>query len=205
MIGIVDYGLGNVQAISNIYSRLNIPAMAVRTPDELRRADRLILPGVGSFDWAMRKLNDSGMRPSLEDVVLAQRKPILGICVGFQMMANSSEEGLLAGLGWINAVVRRFAGDAVGGRTLLPQMGWNDVVPARAESMFADIELPMRFYFLHSYYFEPAQQEDVLATTDYNGTYCSAARHGNVFGVQFHPEKSHKWGIDLLRNFAEIA
>lgn len=203
MIGIVDYGLGNVQAILNIYSRLGISAIPARTPEELNACDRFILPGVGSFDWAMRRLDASGMRPTLERLVREESRPVLGICVGFQMMARSSEEGHLPGLGWIDATVQRFEEARLSAMARLPHMGWNDIAPTRPSVLLTDVEVPMRFYFLHSYYFTPDRREDILAETDYGGAFCSAASHGSVCGVQFHPEKSHGWGISLLRNFAQ--
>lgn len=202
MIGIVDYGLGNVQAIANIYSRLNIPVIAAKTSEDLRRSDRLILPGVGSFDWAMKLLDTSGMRSTLDDLVLGEQRPVLGICVGFQMMARSSEEGTLPGLGWFDATVRRLGDGLLAKAVQLPHMGWNDALPMNAGGLFAGLEHPCRFYFLHSYYFLPNRKEDIMTTTDYHGTYCSSARRGNIYGVQFHPEKSHQWGVGLLRNFA---
>ncbi len=204
MIAIVDYGLGNVQAIANIYGRLGIPAVAARDPAQLRQADQLILPGVGSFDWAMKQLDASGMRDELERLVREERRPVLGICVGFQMLAARSEEGSLPGLSWIDAEVRRFEQSRLSGRIRLPHMGWNDAVATRPSPLFEGLELPMRFYFLHSYYFVPSSEECILTSTDYGGTFCSSAGQGNVFGVQFHPEKSHQWGIGLLRNFAGI-
>lgn len=210
MIGVVDYGLGNIQAFLNIFKNLNIDAMAVHDCDELIRADRLILPGVGSFDWAMEKLIASGMRDCLDDLVLNQRKYVLGVCVGMQMMAHSSEEGKLPGLGWIQGEVKKFSGfevERIRGledeRISLPHMGWNDVAPQKGECLFKGIDVP-RFYFLHSYYFATTHAADVLATTDYHCSFASAVRSGNVFGTQFHPEKSHGWGIQLLKNFAEM-
>lgn len=204
MIGIVNYGLGNIHAFVNIYKRLNIQAEIASTPDELRSAEKIILPGVGAFDWAMTRLNESGMRNALEDLVVRERKPVLGICVGMQMMANRSDEGQLDGLGWIDGEVKKFDDSTFTQKTHLPHMGWNDVAQQGGDGLFRDLESGARFYFLHSYYFAPRNQNHVLAVTDYNGPYASAVRSENVFGVQFHPEKSHEWGIQLLKNFAEI-
>lgn len=204
MIAIVGYGLGNVEAIANIYKRENIPAVIATKPEELRDANQLILPGVGSFDWAMQQLDASGLRAELEEQVMVRGKPVLGICVGFQMMARRSDEGALPGLGWIDAEVRRFDEARFSHSTGLPHMGWNEAEPAQETRLFAGLERPMRFYFLHSYYFVPADRGHVLAETDYHGVYCSAAMRGNVMGVQFHPEKSHQWGVGLLRNFATL-
>lgn len=205
MIGIVDYGVGNSRAFANAYRQLNLQAAIVSTPDELRRSEKLILPGVGAFDWAMRRLNDSGLRHVLEELVMRERKPVLGVCVGMQMMANRSAEGVLEGLGWIRGEVRRFDDSKFSQITHLPHMGWNDVRPTGKDGLFRDLEEEARFYFLHSYYLAPDNEDHVTATTDYGGSsFAASIRCGNVCGVQFHPEKSHHWGIQLLRNFAEM-
>lgn len=203
MIAIVHYGLGNVQAFANIYKRLNIPAGIAETPEAILAADRIILPGVGAFDWAMKRFDASGLRPALEEAV-RRGKPVLGICVGMQILARRSDEGALPGLGWIDGEVKRFDEATFNQKTRLPHMGWNDVAPCNGNGLFRELETGARFYFLHSYYFVPRNPDHVQATTDYNGRYASAVQAGNVLGVQFHPEKSHAWGIQLLRNFAEF-
>jgi glutamine amidotransferase len=129
VISIVDYGVGNIQAIANIYKRLNIPVRIAGTAEELAGAERMILPGVGAFDWAMARLNNSGMRAGLDDLVLSKGRPVLGICVGMQMMAKRSDEGTLEGLGWIDGEVKKFEWAAPSQRAYLPHMGWNDVEP----------------------------------------------------------------------------
>ena len=202
MIAIVNYGLGNVTAILNIYARLNVPARLAETPEQLEGADRYILPGVGAFDWAMHRFTESGTREAVERKV-QQGAPVLGICVGMQMLAESSEEGQLPGLGWIPGRVRRFDLDAIADRTHLPHMGWNDAEPRSQKGLFKDFE-DSRFYFLHSYYFEPGHGAEVICETDYHGKFASGVGRDNVFGVQFHPEKSHHWGINLLKNFSEL-
>jgi glutamine amidotransferase len=202
VITIVDYGLGNVQAIANIYKRLNMPVTMARDAAGLQDARKVVLPGVGAFDWAMTRLNNSGMREALDEVVRAERCDVIGICVGMQILAERSEEGQLPGLGWIRGNVKLFDDQRFSERTHLPHMGWNDVVPRPDEPLFRGMK-DARFYFLHSYHFVPANEEDVLATSDYGGPFVCAVRHRNVFGAQFHPEKSHQWGIRLLRNFAE--
>lgn len=203
MIAIINYGLGNIQAIANIYGRLGIRASIASTAGELAAADRFVLPGVGAFDWAMERLNASGMRNELERRILKERRPVLGICVGMQMLANASDEGQAEGLGWVDGVVRRFDDQTPAGPQCLPHMGWNDVDARREEGLFAGLGAAARFYFLHSYYFVPEDEADILATTDYGATFVSSVRHRNVMGVQFHPEKSHHWGIQLLKNFAD--
>jgi glutamine amidotransferase len=204
MISIVDYGLGNIQAFGNIYKQLGIPWTVTSTAADLRQADHIILPGVGAFDWAMTRLDESGMREELQEAVIGRGRPVLGICVGMQMLARRSDEGILDGLGWIDAEVHRFADLSPGVPASLPHMGWNDVVPRETDGLFRDLGTGSRFYFLHSYFVAPRSEVNILATTDYNGTYASAVRSNNVYGVQFHPEKSHQWGIQLLKNFSEL-
>ena len=204
MITIVNYGLGNVAAIANIYHRLNVPVRLAETAAELDDAQRLILPGVGAFDWAMTKLDRSGMRGRLEQLVLSEGRPLLGICVGMQMLAERSEEGKLGGLAWIPGEVRRFDESKISNPTHLPQMGWNDAAPRTEEDLFRDMGAGARFYFLHSYYFAPRDPAHVLSETDYHGVYASSVRRGKIFGVQFHPEKSHQWGVQLLKNFSKL-
>ncbi len=203
MITLVNYGLGNIQAFHHIYTRLGLPVKIASTPSDLRGASKLVLPGVGSFDWAMQRLNASGMRSTLEEMVLEQRVPILGICVGMQMMANCSEEGVMPGLGWFDAKVKRFEVTRLSKKTLLPHMGWNDVIPVADSPLLAGLDAP-RFYFLHSYFFAPGDPSQSLATTNYSFDFTSAVGQKNIYGVQFHPEKSHGWGIQLLHNFARM-
>jgi glutamine amidotransferase len=204
MITLVDYGLGNIMAFANIYKKLNITAKIASTPEELDDAERIILPGVGAFDWAMNRLNDSGLRQALDKKVLNQGTPVIGICVGMQIMARRSDEGVLEGLGWVDGEVKRFDDSNINQKMHLPHMGWNDVAPNTENGLFKELQTDARFYFLHSYYFEPDSPDSVLATTDYGGSYASSVGNKNVYGVQFHPEKSHQWGIQLLKNFAEI-
>ena len=204
MISIVDYGVGNVQALANIYKRLEIPCLLAKSAADLAGASHVILPGVGAFDWAMSRLQASGMREALDDLVKVQGKPVLGICVGMQMMARGSDEGKLPGLGWFDAHVHRFDEAKFTSRTHLPHMGWNDVEPVRADGLLRDLGNDARFYFLHSYYFAPNDPADVLATTVYGERFACAVQRGNVHGAQFHPEKSHGWGIQLLKNFAGL-
>lgn len=203
MIRIIDYGLGNILAFQNMYKRLNIQAGIARTAADLADATRLILPGVGAFDHAMELLDRSGMRAPLDELVLERKMPVLGICVGMQMLAERSEEGELPGLGWIPGGVKGFKslGQA---DLLLPHMGWNDVTPAADHRLFAQLHDDARFYFLHSFYFECARAEHVAATSHYGTAFSCAVSAGNIHGVQFHPEKSHHFGTQLLKNFAEL-
>ena len=202
MITIVDYGLGNIRAFLNVYKRLNIAAKTATTPAELATATKIILPGVGSFDDAMDRLGRSGLREALDDLALRQRVPVLGVCVGMQMLAHGSDEGQRQGLGWIDADVKSL--DSRAGTLPVPHMGWNDVRPVMKHRLFDQLDTGARFYFLHSYYFLCHRDADQLAVVDYGGDFACAAHAGNVYGVQFHPEKSHHFGARLLQNFAEL-
>lgn len=204
MIMIVDYGLGNILAFANMYKRLNIDIAVAKCGEDLKKATKIILPGVGAFDHAMERLENSGMRQALDDLVLREQVPVVGICVGMQILAESSEEGKRPGLGYIRGRVLQFR-MAPDHQTLpLPHMGWNDVEPSRENRMFSGLETEARFYFLHSFYIECADTEDILATTKYGLEFASAVHHGNVYGIQFHPEKSHHWGKQLLKNFSDL-
>lgn len=204
MIKIVDYGLGNIRAFLNVFKRLNIEAEPAQSPDQLSGAAKVILPGVGHFDHAMKRLDESGMRPVLEELVLEQKVPVLGVCVGMQMLGTASEEGTLAGLGWIDGQVRHFGRISPAGELPLPHMGWNDVRPVAGNRLFERLETDARFYFLHSFYFDCANPADRLADASYGGDFTCAVNSGNIYGVQFHPEKSHSAGTRLLQNFAEL-
>ncbi len=204
MIAIVNYGSGNIQAIANIYTRLGVPFVIAESADQLARADRYLLPGVGAFDRCMHELNSSGMRQALDRRILEDRKPILGICVGMQLLARSSEEGAEDGLAWIDGAVKRFDPATFHQATRLPHMGWNTVEPVQQTGLFDGVDLATGYYFLHSYYFTCDRDQDVLAVTEYGGRFASAVHRDNVYGVQFHPEKSHQAGIQLLKNFSQI-
>jgi glutamine amidotransferase len=203
MIKIVDYGVGNIRALLNAYKRLNIYVSAGSTAEDLRGASKLILPGVGAFDNAMELLERSGLRDALDEMVLRQGVPVLGVCVGMQMLAHSSDEGCQPGLGWIPGRVRALKG--LGGEgMMLPHLGWNDVRPVSPSRLFKQLESDARFYFLHSYYMECERQGDVAAVCHYGSDFACAVSTGSIHGVQFHPEKSHHYGTQLLKNFAEL-
>jgi glutamine amidotransferase len=180
-----------------------VEATSVTTAADLAGAYRVILPGVGAFDHAMERLEASGMREVLDDLVLRRRVPVLGVCVGMQILAHDSEEGERAGLRYVDARVRQFEVDAPTGPLQLPHMGWNDVDPVRGNPLFEGLEDDARFYFLHSYYFECRRPDDVAAVSTYGREFSCAVTAGNIHGVQFHPEKSHHFGTRLLQNFAE--
>lgn len=204
MIAIVDYGLGNVRAFANVYKRLNIEVLLAKSAEELAGASKIILPGVGAFDHAMERLAQSGMRETLDHLVLEKGVPVLGVCVGMQMLATCSDEGKLPGLGWVAGRVRSFRSVPAAESLPLPHMGWNDVAPTPGQLLFQKFDGDLRFYFLHSYYFECENQADVAAVANYGFDYCCAVSRGNIFGAQFHPEKSHHFGTQLLKNFAEL-
>lgn len=204
MIAIVDYGLGNIRAFANVYKALEMPFLIASKTDDLKQASKIILPGVGAFDQAMELLQGSGMRESLDDLVLKRELPVLGICVGMQMLAHSSEEGKLPGLGWIDGVVKKFDTSHLLHKTRLPHMGWNQINPKKENKLFHELSDGSRFYFLHSYYFQCHHEKDTAAETDYGDLFSSAVNSGNIYGVQFHPEKSHRNGIQLLKNFGNL-
>ena len=204
MIGIVNYGSGNIEAIANIYKRLNIEHQIISRPTDLKIADKLILPGVGAFDATMQQLIESGLKTELDHLVLNEKKPILGICVGMQIMALSSEEGTLPGLGWVNGNVKKFDLKWFKQKPYLPHMGWNNIAPQVAHPLLQNIDDELGFYFVHSYFFECNHAEDTLAATDYGINFTSAVHNNHIYGVQFHPEKSHANGIQLLENFAKL-
>lgn len=204
MISIIDYGLGNVGAFANMYREMNIPTRLVRNVNELEGSTKFILPGVGSFDLAMNLFRNSGMCEKVTEMVLEKKIPVLGICVGMQMLANSSEEGKESGLGWIPGQVKKIDDSKLHHRTHLPHMGWNDIKVRSGEKLFVGLEENAKYYFLHSYFFHSESSEDVLAEVEYGEVFPCAVGKENVFGVQFHPEKSHHYGSKLLKNFAEI-
>jgi glutamine amidotransferase len=204
VIGIVNYGSGNIQAIANTYKRLNIEYFISGNTNELEKATHLLLPGVGAFDEAMRILNSSGLKKFLDEMVLDKQKPVMGICVGMQLLAEGSEEGNLEGFGWIKGYVKKFDVSLFERKPYLPHLGWNTVELQRVHPIFKNIDQQKGFYFLHSYYFECAYDNDILGTTNYGLAYASAVHHSNVFGMQFHPEKSHQNGLTIFNNFSKI-
>jgi glutamine amidotransferase len=202
MIAIVDYGSGNVAAIADIFKRLKVPHLITRDHAELLEADRYVLPGVGAFDTTMRTLRESGLVELLNEEVLGRGKKILGVCVGMQILGDSSDEGMLPGLGWIPGHIRRIDPMTIKGLPKLPHMGWNAVRLKSAPPLFNGVDLDKGFYFLHSYYFDAADAANIVATVDYGKELPCAVASGNVFGLQFHPEKSHANGVAVFRNFS---
>ncbi|MGQ3050308.1 MAG: imidazole glycerol phosphate synthase subunit HisH [Roseateles sp.] len=204
MITIVSYGVGNIGALATMYKRMSIPTRFATTAAEIEDATHVILPGVGGFDDAMNRLNGSGLREPLDAMVARGGVPVLGICVGMQMLGESSDEGQCRGLGWVPGQVRHFdsAGKTAG--LPLPHMGWNDVSPVAGVPLFKGLETDARFYFLHSYCFECSNPAHVAAQAEYGSAFTASVRNGCIYGMQGHPEKSHHWGAMLLKNFAEL-
>ena len=203
MIAIVDYDIGNLAAVANMLHRVGVLCEITADPSAIERADAIVLPGNGAFDACMRSLRATGLVPLLERRVRGEGTPLLGICVGAQMLGHGSEEGSEAGLGWLDVRVRRFP-PLPGLR--IPHMGWNDVHPRPgAHPLTEGMDPDARFYFVHSYYLDPADPADVLLTAHYGIDFAAAVAHGNVSGVQFHPEKSHRFGKHLLARFARSA
>ena len=204
MVTIIDYGVGNVFAFQNVFKRLNIPSKIAKCKNDLTGSSKLILPGVGHFDYAMSQLNKSGMRDRLDKLVLSEKIPIIGICVGMQMMAKKSDEGTLDGLCWIDASVKKFDQSTIRHHTKLPHMGWNDVIPIKSHPLFEGLENDSIFYFLHSFYFKCSNEINSISKTEYGINFSSSVQHENIYGIQFHPEKSHSYGERLLENFAKL-
>ena len=204
MITIIDYGVGNTGALLNMFDYLGIDAEAADTPEVIARAQSLVLPGVGAFDKAMTTLRERGLVPALDEAVLMRRVPVLGVCLGMQLLARRSDEGRESGLGWIAADVRRI--ELPPGSTLkVPNIGWLHAQPTRASALFGTVTAEPRYYFDHSYHLVCDDPQDVTATVDYGAHLCCAVEHGHIAGVQFHPEKSHRHGMALLERFASRA
>jgi glutamine amidotransferase len=204
MIAIVDYGSGNVAAIADIFKRLKVPHAITADHAQLRNADRYILPGVGAFDTTMRTLRDSGLVGLLNEEVHGRDKKIMGVCVGMQILGDSSDEGVLPGLGWIPGHIRRIDASTLQSRPKLPHMGWNSIKTVETSPLFEGVDVEQGFYFLHSYYFDAARKQDVIATMSYGTELPCGVANGNVYGFQFHPEKSHANGVAVFRNFSLI-
>ena len=202
MIAILNYGMGNLASIQNMFKKVGVPSRHITTADEIYAAQALIIPGVGKFDHAMRQIASMGLREALEQAALVRKIPILGICLGMQLMTCSSEEGQLPGLGWIKATTRLIDGASQNLR--VPHMGWNLVTIKKSSPYFDDEFAEYRFYFVHSYAVQCDDPADILTTTEYAGEFVSSFSIDNFVGVQFHPEKSHKFGACFLERFAMV-
>lgn len=203
MILIIDYGVGNVHSILNMFKKIGIDAKLSEHPNEVLSADKVILPGVGSFDYGMKQLKESGYYDTVLKYAREVKKPLLGICLGMQMLGLSSEEGFEPGLGLIPFRNIKFKFND--NKLKVPHMGWNLVKSVKSNEKFSEnFTEDFRFYFVHSYYAVCEKQENILLTCDYGFEFSAAVQKDNIYGVQFHPEKSHKFGMQLLKNFAEL-
>ena len=202
MITIIDYGMGNLGSVFNMFKKIGVVSKITSDLEDIKTATKLLLPGVGSFDKAMQRINDSGIKEVLDYKVLKEETPILGVCLGMQLLTNNSEEGIEKGLGYINASTKKFSFQDK--KMKVPHMGWNLVEKSTSSLLTTNFEEESRFYFVHSYYVEVEKQENSILKTTYGLEFDSAIQHKNVYGAQFHPEKSHKFGMKLLDNFSKI-
>ena len=202
MIGIVNYGSGNINAFLNVYKKLAFEVISVSTLNDINKCSRLILPGVGSFDWVMKKLIQTGLVPYLNEFVITKKKPILGVCVGMQIMGKKSEEGNVKGLGWLNGHIKKF-NLSEQHIMVLPHMGWNTINVINDNKLLKGLS-DAEFYFLHSYHFCTEDKNIISSETIYGKNFVSSLHLNNIYATQFHPEKSHEFGEKLLLNFASI-
>ena len=202
MISVIDYGAGNVGSVIRMIEKVGGKAQRVSTAAELDAARIAILPGVGAFDYGMAQLAEKGLLEALHEAALVRRIPILGICLGMQLMCKRSDEGVMPGLGWIDADVKKFEFDQAA-RLPIPHMGWNTLELKRENRLLDNALAHTRYYFVHSYRVSCSNPDDVIATTDYGDSFVSAFARDNLFGAQFHPEKSHRFGMAMVKNFLE--
>jgi imidazole glycerol-phosphate synthase subunit HisH len=203
VIVIVDHGMGNLGSVHNMLRKLGADGVRSADPEVIAKADKLILAGIGAFDGAAERLSELGLVDLLNDLVLDRRVPTLGVCLGMQLMARSSEEGAQSGLGWLDADVRRFSFET-GPRLPVPHMGWTEVAPTRPSPLFAEDAADLRYYFSHAYHLVCHDPADVAAVATYGYEYPAAVHRGNILGTQFHPEKSHVFGMDVYRRFISL-
>lgn len=203
MIGILDYGVGNIGAFLRIYHSNNIEATPIQSPSDFNRIEKIVLPGVGSFDSAMKRLNESGLRENLDEFVQNRNCPLLAVCIGMHMLGCSSAEGSVEGLGYINGSTKKIPSSNKKQKILVPHMGWNSIKKSKDDPIWSNIKADEGFYFLHSYYFEPQCENSIIGTSNYHSNFACAVKSGKVYGFQFHPEKSLSNGIQLLLNFSE--
>lgn len=204
MIVIIDYNMGNIGSIVNMIKKAGGESIVTSDVEIIKNAKKLILPGVGAFDSGMKNIEDMGLLDVLNEKVLVEKTPILGICLGMQLFCKCSEEGNKAGLSWIDGVCNRFDFSSVGAGLRIPHMGWNSVEVKKSSPLMNNLPEEPAFYFVHSYYVICNNPEDVLTTTNYGYEFCSAVNHENIYATQFHPEKSHKYGLAVIKNFVEL-
>ena len=201
---IIDYGMGNVISIQNLLKRINYDSIITSNKNEIRKANKLILPGVGHFSNGMKHIRELDLLNTLTDKVLVDKTPILGICLGMQLFSKNSEEGHAEGLGWIEANTIRFDIHNESNRYRIPHIGWNNLHINRTSKLLEGIDETVFLYFVHSYYVKATHEQNILATTNYGEEFISAIQKDNIYGTQFHPEKSHQGGIKILKNFMEL-
>lgn len=204
MITIINYNAGNIKSIQNMLKRIGAKSCISSNVEEIEQAEKLILPGVGHFDYGMRNLQESGLIGVLNKKVVADKVPLLGICLGAQLLGNKSEEGIIPGLGWIDMEVVKFDENKLPKNLKIPHMSWNEIIIKKQSELLAGLNNESRFYFVHSYHMKCNDENDVLANTNYGYEFTSAVEKDNIYGVQFHPEKSHKFGMRLLENFVNL-
>ncbi len=202
MIVVIDYKMGNIYSILNILRKMGQDAIVSDKVSDIEQADKLILPGVGAFDTGIHNLEKLDLLEGLHHQVIERKTPILGICIGMQLMAKSSEEGSKPGLGWFDAEVKKFDFSHLKTPYRVPCVGWNIVHPTKPSLLLPGTE-EKRFYFVHSYYVQCQNRDNIVATAKYGFEYAVALNHENIYGVQFHPEKSHKFGLKLFKQFVE--
>ena len=200
-IVIVDYGLGNIGSLLNMFEYIGVQARVANDADDVIDAEKLVLPGVGAFDYAMEKLEENKLIEILNFKVLEKSCPILGVCLGMQLMCNRSEEGAKAGLGWVEGDVKRIPSNP---GLVIPHMGWNYVKQSKANPLTQTLDDDARFYFVHSFYVELEEISNEIISCEYGHVFTCGFQVGNIYGVQFHPEKSHRFGKQLLSNFAKL-
>jgi glutamine amidotransferase len=203
MITIIDYGMGNLASILNLFKRINVEAQITSDKNKIRDATKILLPGVGAFDNAVSKIEEYGFTELLNKKVLEDKVPVLGICLGMQLLTRESEEGKLKGFGWIDAKTVKFSFKPEQ-NLKVPHMGWNEVSVKKSSPLTTDFEPDTRFYFVHSYHVVANDPSDVVTTSFYGYEFHSVVQHGNIYGAQFHPEKSHKFGMKFLSNFSNL-
>lgn len=201
MITIVNYGLGNLGSIVNMFKRIGVPSKITDRIDEVDKAEKLLLPGVGAFDIAISMIHEKGLMEVLNKKAMLDKIPVLGICLGMQLLTRGSEEGKLPGLGWVSADTKRFPNKE---GLKVPHMGWNVVHPVTDSMLTNNLPESSRFYFVHSYYVQVDDPKCSLLRTEYGITFDSAVQNENIYGAQFHPEKSHRFGMQILKNFSEL-
>jgi len=204
MITIIDYGAGNIKSIQNMLSKIGAQSQISNKAEDIQNAKKLILPGVGHFKYGMDQLMKSGLIEVLYEKAIVNQIPFLGICLGAQLLGKRSDEGDVNGLGWIDMEVVKFDKSRMGKNERIPHMGWNYISLKQQSSILADLPEDPRFYFVHSYHIKCNTDIDILCTTKYGYEFTAGVKKDNIFGVQFHPEKSHKFGMKLLQNFTNI-